>query len=128
MADGSQGVDVKEGGESGVRARMVEVGPLCRSMPAAESSARYTSSGSRAAGSTCISMRARFLSVGGVEMYCAAEGFSEEGGPLVEEDGAVGPAWGGGIGRAARVDGTAPPTGCGGGADMRDMNAGGFES
>ena len=98
MAEGSQGVDVKEGGESGVRARMVEVGPLCRSMPAAESSARYTSSGSRAARSTCISMRARFLSVGGVEMYCAAEGFSEEGGPLVEEDGAVGPAWGGASG------------------------------
>ncbi len=40
-------------------------------------------------------MRVRFLSVGGAEMYCAAEGFGEEGGPLVEEDGAVGPAWGG---------------------------------
>jgi hypothetical protein len=95
MAEGSRGVVVKEGGESGVRARMVGVGPLFRSMPAAESSARYTSSGSRAARSTCISMRVRVLSVGGVEMYRAAEGFSEEGGPLVGDDGAVGPAWGG---------------------------------
>jgi hypothetical protein len=95
MAEGSRGVVVKEGGESGVRARMVELGPLFGSMPAAESSTRYTSSGSRAARSTCISMRVHFLSVGGVEMYCAAEGFGEEGGPLVAEDGAVGGASGG---------------------------------
>jgi hypothetical protein len=55
-------------------------------------------------------------------MYCAAEGSSEEGGPLVEEDGAVGGASGG-----RPVWMVLPRRSDAEGADVGATNADGFE-
>jgi hypothetical protein len=124
VAEGNRGSVVKEGGDSGVLACLVELGPLLGFHAGRGIKGEVHVLGKLSSEVTCISMRARFLVVGGVAAACAGEALGGERGPPVEAAGAADAA---GEGRPMLMV-QSPSVEVGGRAGAGAAEAGGFGS